>query len=412
MAYARDVSTSSADPSVARLASDLLEQVDSLAEELATLITNQIETYGAGAVVERAELMSSLIDNLTHILGQLSGTREPDLQAPRRIGRARAARDVPLPELLRAYRLGFTFVWQRLLDAARRTGEESVNALLDTATTIWELADDYSLALTDSYRQAMSERLIAADRRRSGIVSAILDGPGKHSAWEVAKLLDLPYEGTFLVLVTDARDERSAALPALGDRLRSLDVASAWRSQPDHEVGVLSLGRRRDPSTILHAISNAAIGRAGVSPIFKRLDGATRALRLAQVAFEALPAGAKAVRQLNDEPQIDFLVRDRDATRRFVLRVLGNVLALPDDDRTTLLATARAWIEAHGSAPEASRVLYCHENTVRHRIRRLEQHLGSPLDDPRNLGDLTTALQAIHIFPELANRPTDTSSTT
>ena len=394
------------DPSVARLAAELLETLEPLSDELADRITSQIEVYRAQTLVDRAELKRSLNHNLVHILGQLSGSRGPNLEAPRRIGRARAAQDVPLPEILRAYQLGFTFVWQRLLDAAQRSGQQSMNGLLNTATTIWELADEYSLAMTEAYRQRMSELVIATDRRRSGLVAALLGGPlaGERSAWEVAKLLNLPYEGTFLVLVAEAPRAGGAPLPSLENRLRSLDVTSAWRAQPDHEIGVLSLGRRRKSAEIVGVVAEMAAARIGLSPEFTRLDGTARAVRFAQVALEAMPSGTHGVQQLDDVPLTDLLVRDRETTRRFVVRVLGRVLALPDDDRSTLLATAQAWIAARGSAPEAGRVLYCHENTVRHRMRRLEEHLGFPLDDPRNLADLTTALQAIRTFPELGRR--------
>ncbi|NKX87073.1 PucR family transcriptional regulator [Nocardia coubleae] len=404
--YPVEVPTSSLAQPVAELAADLLEQIDTLADQLLVRILEQIEIYRTAGIVDRDELRASLIANMNQILERLSGERGVDLSAPRDIGRARASQDMPLPEVLRAYRLGFAFVWERLLAAARVSGRKSVDALLDTATAIWELADDFSLALTESYRQAMSERMIEADRRRSGIISAILDGPasGSLSAWEVAKLLDLPYEGTFLVVVAEVTGAHSAALPQLEDRLRRLDVGSAWRSQPQHEIGVLSLGNSRDPQVVLAEVAQVALGRVGVSPVFHRLDGAARALRLAQVALETLSPGTKGIRGLDDEPHIDLLVRDRETTRRFVVRVLHGVLALPDYDRTTLLATATAWIDARGSAANAGRELYCHPNTVRQRIRRLEERLGGSLDDPRVLSDLTIALQAIRTFPELGNR--------
>jgi hypothetical protein len=395
----------SPDPSVARLAAELLDQIDVLTDDLVGHIVAQIDVYRAETLVDQAELKRSLIANMEHILGQLSG-RPLDFEAPKQIGRRRAAQGMPLPEVLRAYRLGFAFLWQRLLDAARRSGQQCVDALLDTATTVWELADDFSLAVTESYRQAMSERLLAADRRRSGIVSAVLGGPGAAdlSAWEVAKLLDMPYEGIFVVLVAEASDDRGAPLPDLDGRLRRRGIASAWRSQPAHEIAVLSLGRRHAVDELLGLLAEIPTARVGVSPVFDRLDGTARALRLAQVALETLPGESGGVRQLPDMPLTDLLVRDLDTTRRFVLRVLGNVLALPDDDRATLLATAEAWIAAHGSAAEAGRVLYCHENTVRHRLHRLEGHLRVSLDDPRNLADLTTALEAIRTFPQLGNR--------
>ncbi|WP_143876176.1 PucR family transcriptional regulator [Nocardia fluminea] len=392
-------------PPVAKLAAELLGQVDQLADPLVSLISGQIEIYRVESIVDRAELRASLIINMNQILARLSGDQDADFSAPRHIGRTRAVQDMPLPEVLRAYRLGFAFVWERLLAAARDSGQKSVDALLDTATTIWELADDFSLALTESYREAMSERMIAADRRRSGIISAILDGPtsGSLSAWEVAKLLDLPYEGTFLVLVAEVTGSHSSALPRLEDRLRQLDVGSAWRSRPQHEIGVLSLGRR-DPAEVLASVEQVALGRVGASPVFHRLDGAARGLRLAQVALETLSPGTTGIGRLDDDPHIDLLVRDRETTRRFVLRVLSGVLAAPDHERATQLATATAWIASRGSAVGASQLLYCHENTVRHRIRRLEEHLGGSLDDPRMLSDLTIALQAIRVFPEFGNQ--------
>lgn len=393
-------SPGSADP-VATLAAGLLSRVDALADELADRIGARIEFYRDTDVVGRAELIGSLARNIAHILGDLVSARSSDHATPRRIGRDRAAQGVPLDAVLRAYRVGFAFVWEQLLREARAAGEAATDALLDSSTRVWELSDDFAMAMNDAYRDAMHEQLIAADRRRSGIVSTILVGSGEHSAWEVAKLLDLPFQGSFLVIVVESSPP--APGPSLEDRLRRCDVTSVWRPQPDHEIGLLSVGARRDPASVIDELSRAASGRIGVSPVFDRLDGAARALRLAQVGMESLPGGSSAVRQFEDDPLIDLLVKDRDTTRAFVDRVLGTILALAGDDRVTMLATATAWIDAKGSAAEAGRVLYCHENTVRYRIRRLEEHLGESLNDPRQLADLATALRAIRVFPEFAD---------
>ena len=72
-----------------------------------------------------------------------------------------------------------------------------------------------------------------------------------------------------------------------------------------------------------------------------------------------------------------------------------------------LLTTAEAWLDARGSAAEAGRMLSCHQNTVRYRMRRLEGYLGGSLDDPRTVAELTAALQAVRTFPALAAAPTD-----
>jgi hypothetical protein len=386
-----------------RIAGELLADVDALADEVVALIQSQIDIYRPGGLVSRAELRASVVHNLGYFLGYLTGSGSLDLDGPQRTGRQRAEGDVPLPEILRAYRISIAMLWQRVLDRTREAAPATVDALLDTGVILWEVADNYSQALTEAYRQAVSERLIANDRRRSVLVASLQNGParGQPTAWEIAKLLDMPFEGAFIAIAAEAPVSR------LEDRLRRLDAASAWRAEPDHDLGIVSYGTRRPINDILTAIAEAAQGRIGVSPPFSRLDQAPRATRFALVALEALPAGTVGVKQVEDTPLAELMIGNLDTTRRFVRRVLGAVLRLPDDDRGVYLSTAQAWLDARGSAAEAGRTLYCHENTVRYRMRRLEEHLDGPLEDPVNLAELAAALQAIRTFPELGARLID-----
>jgi hypothetical protein len=391
------------DPLVARVAARLLSRAEPLADEIVELIAREISFYRTGSVVDRDGLARSVLHNCTYILGQLASTEPASLTAPRQTGRERAQQGAPLPEILRAYRLGFGFLWERILAEARESGEDSLNALLDTATSIWELADDYALALTDAYRQALAEQMITADRRRSALVAALITGPvsDRDTAWEIAKLLDFPYDGCFLLVAAETAMIGAEALPGLEDRLRGLDVASAWRSQPGYEVAVLSCGRRRPVEAVTEAVREVVTGRAGISPEYPRLDGTPRAMRFAHVALESMPDGSAGARRLDDTPIGELVMSNLDVTRRVVQRILRDVLTLPDDERSTLLTTAEAWLDCHGSAAAAGRALFCHENTVRYRMHRLEEHLGRTLDDPRTVADLATALQAVRIFPEL-----------
>ena len=81
--------------------------------------------------------------------------------------------------------------------------------------------------------------------------------------------------------------------------------------------------------------------------------------------------------------------------------VLGPVLDLPAEERDTLLGTLEGWLDALGSANETGRRLYVHPNTVRHRLRRIEQHTSRSLDDPRAVAELAVALQTVRLFPDL-----------
>ena len=88
------------------------------------------------------------------------------------------------------------------------------------------------------------------------------------------------------------------------------------------------------------------------------------------------------------------MAENPDESWRVVHEVLGRVLELPPDDRTALLATAQGWFDHGGSAERAGEALYCHPNTVRYRLRRLQELTGRTLTEPWAVAELAAALQS------------------
>ncbi|MFF3574516.1 PucR family transcriptional regulator [Nocardia jiangxiensis] len=387
---------------------DLLEserrRLDEVATELVVMIRDSIEMYRDEAAVPTALLRRSARSNLEGILNFLEFGQEADISAARRTGQERAAQDIALPEVLRAFRLGFVCFWNWMLTAARERDERAVTALTDMVSELWVLSDEFSTAVTESYRREKTKQAVALDRRRSALVAGLIDGTlGDHQTpWEIAQLLDMPFEGAFLVVVAETPPTDGHALPHLEDHLSLRDIRSAWRSQPDREIGIVHRNRRHTTEGLLELISTTATSRVGVSPEYTCLDRTSRGARFASIALETMPAGSTGMKQLPDTPLGELVLSHPDTTRRFVRRVLGEILALPDEDRSTLLSTAQAWIGAHGSAAEAGRILYCHENTVRYRMRRVEERLGIALDDPIKHAEFAAALEAIQVFPDLS----------
>jgi hypothetical protein len=351
-------------------------------------------------VVDPADLRRSVHANITCMLGQMSTDQEPDLSVPRHTGRLRAQQGAPLPEVLRAYRLGFGFLWEELLREARRHGERAVRALTDTAADIWSYSDEYAVALTESYREAVADARVSTDRHRSALVEALISGnlTDHGPPWEVAKLLDLPYEGTFVVVAAETAALGAEPLAGVETRLRPLDIASAWRMQPGQQLGLISCGRH-PVQPVVEVLGRLAAARVGISPVYSTLDQTPRALRLARLAMQNLPPGTPRVAQFADTPLNLLVAADPGTTRDVVDRVLGRVLALDPEDRTALLSTVEAWLDAGGSATAAGRSLFCHPNTVRYRLRRIEELTGRSVDDPRAAAELTVALQALRVFP-------------
>ena len=64
---------------------------------------------------------------------------------------------------------------------------------------------------------------------------------------------------------------------------------------------------------------------------------------------------------------------------------------LADEDREILVDTFRVWQDNDASVRRAAEVLFCHQNTVRHRLRRIEKCTGRSLSRPRDVAELCLA---------------------
>jgi DNA-binding PucR family transcriptional regulator len=66
---------------------------------------------------------------------------------------------------------------------------------------------------------------------------------------------------------------------------------------------------------------------------------------------------------------------------------------LPDEEREILFETFRAWLDNDSSVRASADVLFVHPNTVRKRLHRIERRTGRSLSRPRDVIELTLALE-------------------
>jgi DNA-binding PucR family transcriptional regulator len=124
-----------------------------------------------------------------------------------------------------------------------------------------------------------------------------------------------------------------------------------------------------------------------------------RALQLAEAARTGLAPGTAGVRVFDPSPLAALLVREPDEGRRLAAEVLGPVLGLPAEDRSVLLETLGAYFAQAGSAERAAEALYCHPNTVRYRLRRIQELTGRSLTEPRGIAELASAAYVMNLAP-------------
>jgi hypothetical protein len=388
-------------PEVAEIAGAVTTRLPELVDRVAERILAEIEFYRDRDVVSLEDLKGSVGRNLASMVAELTTDQPPDLSAPRATGRRRAEQGTPLADILHAYRIGFTELWEAIVDEGRRSGQAPPETLVDAASGVWWLIGEYTQELTVAYREAAAELLLAGARERSALVEALFTGgiPDRDTLWEAAKLLRLPWEGVFVVVAAEAPGLAQEGLPDVEALLAARGFGSAWRLHPDLQTGVVSLRRDDALAGLLELLGRGVRARAGVSPLYHALGDTPRALHYARLVLGSLPAGAPAVARFEQTPLRVLAAAAPDAAGEVVRTVLGPLLDLPDQDRSTLLGTLQAWFDAGGSAVEAGRRIYCHPNTVRYRLRRVQERTGRSLDDPRAAAELLAALDALRLLP-------------
>ena len=98
-------------------------------------------------------------------------------------------------------------------------------------------------------------------------------------------------------------------------------------------------------------------------------------------------------------PLAALLAASPQEAERLANDVFAGLRALPAGDRAMLLETLDAYLDNDGVVARIGRVLHCHPNTVRHRLRRLAALTGRSLNDPIQLAELASAAYSLRVLP-------------
>ena len=99
--------------------------------------------------------------------------------------------------------------------------------------------------------------------------------------------------------------------------------------------------------------------------------------------------------RFDDRPLSAVVVANPEIAARAACAVIGPLLQLDRAERSAILETLRAWRDAGGSTAVAAERLFCHRNTVRNRLQRIEALTGRSLDDPLGCAEVCMALEAL-----------------
>lgn len=316
-----------------------------------------------------------------------------DLEYAEEAGRRRAQQGLPLELLVHAYRSAGYLVWDALMEGAAGREPERLAALMRSATMMWSAVDAQAAVASEAYRATEMELRRRTDEQLQALLDALLEGqeaPGL--AARAAAGLDLPERGPYAVVVLRSQRRESVLRPVRGDGVRFV-----WRMRADCEVGVVALADGQGLDEVERALGGRCSGPGGISPVVAGLAELGRARRLAELAFRTCPPDATEVVRLDQRMPTALVVSQPELAGRLVSDVFGTLLELEPGDQAVLLETLDVWLSCEGSAGRAAGRLYCHRNTVFNRLRRLEQLTSRSLARPRDLIEMTLALDAYRL---------------
>jgi hypothetical protein len=375
--------------------SALHARLPELGERMAQRIRSDVDAYHDESLIPFDSLRRSCTANADLLLKQLGRTGAQDPSPARETGRIRAEQGVPLADTLHAYRIGFELVWTEVLAEARTRPEVSDAQLVSQSAEVWALFGRYAEAVAATYRETTAELTSRRQARRSALVEALFSGViADRTLWEAARELGLPDRGPYVVVAATADAPGEEPLAGTDAALRQAQVHFAWRLLPDQQIGLAALPTTAAERTCLRVLRRAG-ARVGISPRFHSLRDTPRALRFARTALAGLQGTGPGVARFDDDPLAMVVAAAPDEAAHLVEVVLQPLLDLPAAERARLLDTLEHWYAAAGVATDAARSLFVHPNTVRYRLRRVEELVGRSLSDPRAAADIRAALLAV-----------------
>ncbi|HVE67512.1 MAG TPA: helix-turn-helix domain-containing protein [Solirubrobacteraceae bacterium] len=309
------------------------------------------------------------------------------------IGREAASFGIPAEGLLQAIRVGVRIFWTACVESAN-AHDVDPRTLVDAAELIWGWSDDIGLALVRGHRDIAVEKALEVEHERSKFLLGTLQGSlAGHDLRRGAELHGLALEREYVPLRARAfSDARSAAhceralRHAFGPATEGVLVCRV-------DGDLVGIAPKRpaidDPEVVVGLGPAASLER--IAPSYGE------ALRALEAAARF---GMRGAFELADLGLLPSVADETSVGERLVARYL---VPFRDGSQTgeQLEQTLRAYLEGGLRTEAASRALHVHVNTLRNRLRRIEELIGIDFRDPGHIAELWWALAYNRISQQL-----------
>ena len=377
--------------------------VTALTERVDELVIDVIQTImGAPKLSDAAWLPpptgllhTTCAANVRSVIAAMAAPTAFDPAPAMEHGAERARQQMAVSSVIEGDRIAFRRLWRVMTDEAACHPKLDGQTLHGMMANLHVVEDRFATAMFTGYRDQHRRQVLEEMSQHSVMMDSLLYGQTRDAwtLWEIANYLRLPTEGPFVVIAAEILNVGFEALPEIESKLRSLDVFSAWRLLPDLQVGIAHVASEHQLDRILALLTRMAVARVGVSARFDDLHDTPNALHFAKVSLRGRTRAATKVAVFDGSMLATAALSAPGVMVKSAAAALNGFANLPREERELLFETFRVWLDNDASVRASADVMFLHPNTVRKRLRRIEQHTGRSLSRSRDVIELSLALE-------------------
>jgi hypothetical protein len=387
-----------------RLAAAIQEQLGEIVDEIVGEIRETIPEYARPLDGPYGRTLRSGVERaLVGFVDWMLHPDRPPHDIYRKLGRFEAYEGRQLDTLESAYRIGAQVGWRHVIAFHRRheLSPSTVSALADALFAYLEKLASLSLKGYLEAKAELNEELEASRRR---LLRLILSTPApsrdvvaehaEQAGWAVPERVSLVALRPGAPIVRTLLDD---------DLLLDLDAAEPYLLVP----GPLTAERR---AMLARAAAETKVAVGMTVPLARAADS----LRWARQALALIHAGVVDDGPLTlceDHLVTLWLLADAPLIDQIARRRLARLDELTPKQRDRLTETLRAWLRTRGTAARVGEELGVHPQTVRYRMRQIEEIIGSELEDPEARFAIEVVLRALWLRKRSGKETKDPSST-
>ncbi|MGW5880417.1 PucR family transcriptional regulator [Nocardiopsis terrae] len=319
--------------------------------------------------------------------GPVSERSDTVTETFRAFGAGEARQGRTLECLHTGMRTSVAAAWRRLA-RAESIDRDQMAAL---GEAIFAFQEEISAAAAEGHAQVRGAGVEALRRRRSRLLEVLLaesgTEPDPRALSTLARAARWRVPERVAVALLPQEDSAEGAAPVLpSDVLADLDRLEPCALVPDPE----GPGRLRSLERSLRG-SDAVLGPT--VPLERAPVSLSRARELAELVRAGVVSGRGVLRWNDHLPEL-LLSRDTDLVAEMARSRLAPLEGMRAPQRERMADTLLAWLASGFNANEAAERLRIHPQTVRYRMRQLEELFGARLREPGARFELELVLRA------------------